>query len=155
MLPVSSWAQEDDVRQQADQWVSLEAFLAKLFKGGLLPTDGPLWLFADFRDTFEKKSDDDFATSVGRQAHAFGTANHVLIAGEALVKEVKSPSQKWWFKPTKENWILWASKLQEVASTVGEDAPWGLKARAQEAHDKMVELYPEAFTESHVISEQG
>ncbi|KAK7424192.1 hypothetical protein QQZ08_008680 [Neonectria magnoliae] len=130
-----------------NQFVNRSALLAKLMKEGMLDSEGPRFLWGDFNKTFETNTHGDVVTNVGRQAQVFASANYVLFAGHVVVKEVKAPSKKWWFELTPAKWKFWASKLEEVANTVGEDAHWGLKTKAQEAHDRMVELYPEAFKE--------
>ncbi|KAK7424333.1 hypothetical protein QQX98_000601 [Neonectria punicea] len=146
----NGWLQDINPRtakQASDGWLSRSALIAKLFKGGLLDSDGPPWIWHDFKTAFEAETHGEVATNVGRQAQVLAPANCILIAGDAVAKEAKSPSRKWQTEVTPAKWKLWASKLEEVANAVGEDATWGLKAKAQEAHDKMVKLYPEAFEE--------
>ncbi|KAF5020725.1 hypothetical protein F66182_7227 [Fusarium sp. NRRL 66182] len=131
-------------RQVINTWLGTTALLAKLFRADLLEKYGPLWASADFERAFETHTSGDVTKHPIRQAQILGTANYVLIAGEAFAEAAKAPQEK-----NQEldaaKWKLWASKLQEVADAVGEDAEWNLKHKAQEAHDKMVELYPEAF----------
>ncbi|KAH6885440.1 hypothetical protein B0T10DRAFT_608606 [Thelonectria olida] len=139
-----------DASEACKSWINTSALMAKLFRGGMLDADGPRWIFGDLKDAFEKRTKGDIATNVGRQAQVLVTVNHILIAGETLVKEVKAPSKKWFCDLSAEKWKFWASKFQEAADAVGENTRWGLKSRAQEAHDKMVKLYPEAFEEKPV-----
>ena len=151
LFEANAWTQDNEWRtavQAYNSWVNTSALLAKLFKAGLLDSDGPLWISGDFENALEKSTYGDYATNIGRKAQVFAVANYILIAGDALVKETKTPSQKWWFELSAKKWNPWASKLQEVADAVSEGAEWDLKTKALEAHDKVVELYPEAFEES-------
>ncbi|KAF4969881.1 hypothetical protein FSARC_2976 [Fusarium sarcochroum] len=128
-----------------DLWLSTSALIAKLFKAGLLGEEGPRWISHDFERAFKTNTRGDVTKHPIRQAQILGTAIYVLIAGEAFAKEAKTTSEKRHYELNAEKWKFWASKLQEVAQVVGEDALGNLKQKAQEAHDKMVELYPEAF----------
>ncbi|KAM5349005.1 hypothetical protein ACJ41O_008828 [Fusarium nematophilum] len=121
------------------------ALLAKWFKGDLLETDGRLWVSGDFEKAFEIYTQTDVVNNLGKKAEVLAVANYILFAGDAYINEVKNPSRWYHVDVTPQRWTLWASKLQEVADAVGEDAEWDLKNRAQKAHDRMVELYPEAF----------
>lgn len=134
-------------RQKAERWVNASALMAKLYHAGLLDDYGPLWVVGDFETGFMRHTYGDLATNVGRQSEVLVPANHILLAGDMLVKEFQGPSKVRGSKLDAATWVSWASKLQEVADAVGEDAPWDLKKRAQEAHDKMVVLHPEAFKE--------
>lgn len=118
--------------------------IAKLFKEGLLDDDGPRWITGDFVRAFKSNAPGDVAIDIGRQAQVLAVVNYILIAGEAYAKEAKAP-QRLHLAVDASKWRLWASKLREVADVVDKNAPWDLKERAQEAYDKMVELYPEAF----------
>ncbi|KAJ4263540.1 hypothetical protein NW762_006359 [Fusarium torreyae] len=129
-----------------DTWLSVAALIAKLFQADLLEEYGPLWVRADFERAFETRTEGDVTKDPIRQAQILTTANYILLAGEAFAGEAKRPPPKErWYELNATKWKFWASKLQEVAETVGDDALGNLKHRAQEAHDKMVELYPEAF----------
>ncbi|KAM0434878.1 hypothetical protein ACHAQK_008573 [Fusarium lateritium] len=128
-----------------ESWINKAALLAKLFKAGLLEADAPRWIANDFERAFESNTPGNVTSDIGRQAQVLALVNYILIAGESFVKEAKTPSQKWHFELDAKKWRLWASKLRDVADAVDENARWDLKARAQKAYDKMVELYPEAF----------
>ncbi|KAF4975628.1 hypothetical protein FZEAL_7619 [Fusarium zealandicum] len=129
--------------QCAEEWLSISALLAKLYKGGLLDRDGPLWISGDLERAFESRPVGDISTDLARQAQVLAIANCILIAGEPLAEEVRAPSQKRRSEFNQERWKLWATKLDEAAQAVAEDSNWDIKSRLQMAHDKMVELYPE------------
>ncbi|RSL42673.1 hypothetical protein CEP54_015402 [Fusarium duplospermum] len=131
--------------QSSDSWVNKSALLAKLFSVGLLDADGTRWISGDFESAFETRTSGDLSSNIGRKAQLVAQANYILIAGDTYIKEVKRPSKKYRVEVTPARWKLWASKLQEVEDAARIDAEWDLKNRAQKAHDKMVELYPEAF----------
>ncbi|KAM0242162.1 hypothetical protein ACHAP5_007317 [Fusarium lateritium] len=135
------------VTDAINTWVSTAALIAKLFQANLLGEYGPLWVSADFKKALEIPSDRDFTKLPLLQAQILANANYILLAGEAFAKEVKDSSKKRNYVLNGEKWKIWALKFQEVADKIGEDAEWGLKQKAQEAHDKMVELYPEVFKE--------
>jgi hypothetical protein len=82
-----------------------------------------------------------------RQHHSSVWAENILIAGQELAKEVKSPCGELKFPLTKVEWKAGAEHLAKVAEAVPEDAPWDLKPRAQKAYEQMRELVPEAFVE--------
>ncbi|KAH6890275.1 hypothetical protein B0T10DRAFT_315059 [Thelonectria olida] len=131
-------------------WVNSSALIAKLFQAGFLEKDAPGWMAFDMNKAFVTRTEggSEFATNIGRKSQVLATANNILIAGEALARELKS-SRKHRLLDT-ENWKFWASKFQEVANAAGEESEevgWNLKASAQEAHDKMIALYPELFKE--------
>ncbi|KAG5657476.1 hypothetical protein KAF25_006040 [Fusarium avenaceum] len=125
-------------------WIGIAALLAKLFKAGLLEENCPHWFAKDFEDAFKPTAPGDVTIDIGPQAEVLALVNYILIAGEALAEQAKEP-QRWRLVLNANKWKLWASKLREVADVVDKNAPWDLKERAQEAYDKMVELYPEAF----------
>ncbi|KPM38479.1 hypothetical protein AK830_g8083 [Neonectria ditissima] len=140
--------QEPEAAKQAcESWLNRAALIAKLFKAGMLDSEGPPWTWHDFESAFETATHGEVATNIGRQAQILATANYIILAGESVVKDVKAPSKTWQAGATPEKWKLWASKLEEAANTVGEDAAWEFKNRTQKAHDMMVELFPEAFKE--------
>ncbi|RSL90926.1 hypothetical protein CEP51_000481 [Fusarium floridanum] len=131
--------------QASESWVNRSALLAKLFSAGLLDADGTRWISGDFESAFETRTSGDLSSNIGRKAQLVAQANYILIAGDTYIKEVRHPSKKYRVEVTPARWKLWASKLQEVADAASMDTEWDLKSRAQKAHDKMVELYPEAF----------
>lgn len=148
MLAVDSrtkFGATEDEHIYTEGWINISALLDKLYQEGLLDTKGPLWLVKDFEDAFETCTGGDITSDAGRQAQVLAVINHVLIAGEPFVREAKEPSEERKYELDAAKWKLWASKIQEIAEAVGEDAKWDLKNRAKNAYDRMVELYPEAF----------
>lgn len=141
--------------QASHSWVNKSALLAKLFSAGLLDADGTRWISGDFESAFETRTSGDLATNIGRKAQVVAQAKYILIARDIYVREVKQPSKKYRVEVTQARWKLWASKLQEIADAASTDAEWDLKNRAQNAHDKMVELYPEAFREEKEPEEEN
>ncbi|KAF5001634.1 hypothetical protein FGRMN_940 [Fusarium graminum] len=135
------------VTEAVDIWLSTSALIAKLFQADLLGEYGPLWASADFRDALEKNVDDNLTTLPFKQAQILAAVNYITLAGEAFAKEAKDSSKTRSYELNAARWKLWASKFQEVSDKIGEDAGLGLKQRAKEAHNRMVELYPEAFGE--------
>ncbi|CVK84829.1 uncharacterized protein FMAN_01756 [Fusarium mangiferae] len=130
----------------AGEWFSTSALISKLFQGGCLEDDGHHWIAHDLERAFEGKTSGDVKTDAGRQAQVLAALNHILLAGELFVEGAKNPLPKWKFQMNATKWKLWASKIKEVAETVDENARWELKERAQKAFEKMVGLYPEAFS---------
>jgi hypothetical protein len=129
-----------------DTWLSTTALIAKLFQADLLGAYGPLWLSADFIRAFETHTDGDYTKHPVRQSQILAVANYILLAGEAFAKDAKISSPERRYDLDAEKWKLWAGKLREVADTVDETAGWDLKGKTQKAYDRMVELYPEAFS---------
>ena len=138
-------------RQKTDRWINASALMAKLYQIGLLAEYGPIWVVGDFETAFMKTRHGDLPTNIGRQAEVLVPINHILLAGEALLKTFQAfqerPNKVLGITLDRAMWMLWAEKIQEVADIVDEVAPWDLKRRAQEAHDKMVVLFPEALEE--------
>ncbi|KAF4332553.1 hypothetical protein FBEOM_13652 [Fusarium beomiforme] len=130
----------------AGEWFSTSGLIAKLFQGGCLDNDGHFRITKDLERTFEGCTSGDVKTDAGRQAQVLAAVNYIILAGETFVKGAKNPSPKGNFELSARKWKFWASKIKEVAETVDKDARWDLKDRAQKAYDKMVELYPEAFS---------
>ncbi|RGP77604.1 hypothetical protein FLONG3_4295 [Fusarium longipes] len=126
-------------------WINTSAFVAKLYRASLLPENGPEWLTWDFEQAFEVLTKGDINSNAGRQAQVLAVINYILIAGEVFSKDAKTTDDGRKYELNAKKWKLWASKIQEIYENVNEDARWDLKARAQKAYDKMVELYPEAF----------
>ncbi|KAJ4320910.1 hypothetical protein N0V84_005614 [Fusarium piperis] len=133
--------------QASHSWVNKAALLAKLFRAGLLDADGTRWISGDFESAFEIRTSGDLVTNIGRRAQVVAQANYILIAGDTYIREVKQPSKKYRVEVTPARWKLWASQLQEIADAASTNVEWDLKSRAQNAYNKMVELYPEAFGE--------
>ncbi|SCV33274.1 uncharacterized protein FFB14_04424 [Fusarium fujikuroi] len=130
----------------AGEWFSTSALISKLFQGGCLEDDGHHWIAHDLEKAFEVKTSGEVRTDAGRQAQVLAAVNHILLAGESFVEGAKNPLSKWKFQLNATKWKLWASKIKEVGETVDDNARWELKEKAQKAYEKMVELYPEAFS---------
>ncbi|KAF5598126.1 hypothetical protein FPANT_3890 [Fusarium pseudoanthophilum] len=133
----------------AGEWFSTSGLISKLFQGGCLEDYGQLWISKDLEKALESSTSGDVKTDAGRQAQVLAAVNHILLAGETFVEGAKNPLLKYGFKLNNTKWKLWASNVKEVAETVDENARWYLKERAQEAYEKMVELYPEAFSDEN------
>jgi hypothetical protein len=129
------------ITEAINTWISTAALIAKLFQANLLGEYGPLWVSADFKKAFEAQMDRNFIELPLKQAKILAAANYILLAGEAFAKEAKESPKRRSYVLDASKWKLWASKLQEIANEVSEDAEFGLNHKAQEAHDKMVELY--------------
>jgi hypothetical protein len=134
------------VDEAIDRWLSTSALIAKLFQADLLGDYGPLWLSHDFTRAFKTHTDGDYRKHPVRQAQILAVANYIFLAGEAFARDAKIASPERRYDLDAENWKLWALKLKEVSDTVNEEARWGLKEKSREAYEKMVKLYPEAFS---------
>ncbi|KAF9768116.1 hypothetical protein IL306_014631 [Fusarium sp. DS 682] len=134
------------VDEAIDKWLSTTALIAKLYQVDLLGVYGPMWLSSDFKRAFETHTDGDYTKHPVRQAQILAAANYILLAGDAFAKDAKISCPERKYDLDAQKWKLWASKFQEVADTVDENARWDLKEKTQKAHDRMVELYPEAFS---------
>ncbi|KAF4464536.1 hypothetical protein FALBO_8619 [Fusarium albosuccineum] len=137
-------SEDTPLKTAANEWLNVSALLAKFFKRGLLD-ECVGWVTKDLEYALETRTYGDIVTNIGRQSQVLAAANLILVGGENLAKEVKTPSRKWHMELSAARWKLWASKFQEAADAASEDSEWCLKSRIQKAHDKMVELYPEAF----------
>lgn len=135
------------VTEAINTWISTAALIAKLFQANLLGEYGPLWVSADLKKAFEAQMDRDSIELPLKQAKILAAANYILLSGETFANEAKDSSKKRSYVLNASKWKLWATALQEIADKVGEDAEFDLKHKAQEAHDRMVELYREAFEE--------
>ncbi|KAF5672782.1 hypothetical protein FHETE_3616 [Fusarium heterosporum] len=133
------------VTEAIDIWLSTSALIAKLFQADLLGEYGPLWASADFRDALEERTDGDLTTLPFKRAQILAAADYISLSGEVFAREAKDSSKTRSYKLNAARWKSWAAKFQEVSDKIGEDVGLGLKQRAKEAHDRMVELYPEAF----------
>lgn len=58
----------DPEQTWTEAWINTSALISKLYKEGLLDTDGPIWLTWDFVMAFEKLKKGDVASYAGRQA---------------------------------------------------------------------------------------
>ncbi|KIL88031.1 hypothetical protein FAVG1_08914 [Fusarium avenaceum] len=139
--------QGQGVTEAINTWISTAALIAKLFRANLLGKYGPLWVSADFKNAFETQMDPESIELPLKQAKIIAAANYILLAGESFSKEAKESSKKRGYVLDASKWKVWATALQEIADKVDENTEFDLKHKAQEAHDRMVKLYPEAFEE--------
>ncbi|RFN42709.1 hypothetical protein FIE12Z_12748 [Fusarium flagelliforme] len=121
-------------------WLNISALISKLYRGGLLDTDGPLWVSIDLQEALETKEDENVSSDAGRQAQVLAAINHILIAGEAFAKDVKTAPEGQKPELSVEKCRVWADKMKEIGDLVDESARWNLKDRVMEGHDLMVEL---------------
>lgn len=135
------------VTEAINTWISTAALIAKLFQANILGDYGPLWVSADFKKAFEAQMDRESIELPLKQAKILAAANYILLVGEAFAKEAKDSSKTRSYVLDALKWKLWATTLQEIADIVGENTEFDLKHKTQEAHDRMLELYPEAFEE--------
>ena len=124
----------------SEGWLNISALISKLYRGGLLDTDGALWVSTDLQKALETEEDENMSSDAGRQAQALAAINHILIAGEVFAKDVKAASVEEDADSNVEKWKVWADRMKEIADTVDESARRNLKERAEEGHGKMVEL---------------
>ncbi|KAF5646588.1 hypothetical protein F25303_5399 [Fusarium sp. NRRL 25303] len=134
------------VDEAIDRWLSTTALIAKLFQADLLGAYGPLWLSCDFIRAFKTHTDGDYTKHPVRQAQILAVANYIFLAGEAFARDAKISSPERRYDLDEENWKLWALKLKEVSDTVDDNVKWDLKEKTRKAYEKMVELYPGAFS---------
>jgi len=124
----------------SEGWLDISGLISKLYRQGLLDTDGPLWVSTDLQKALEIKKDENVCFDAGRQAQVLAAINHILIAGEVFAKDVKTASEKQNADLNVEKWKMWADKMKEIADLVDESARWNLKEKANEGYDMMVEL---------------
>ncbi|KAF5720485.1 hypothetical protein FMUND_4307 [Fusarium mundagurra] len=91
-------------------------------------------------------TDGDYTKHPVRQAQILAVANYIFLAGEAFAQDAKIASPERRSDLDAQNWKFWALKLKEVSDTVDEDVRWGLEEKTRKAYERMVELYPEAFS---------
>lgn len=77
---------------------------------------------------------------------------YILIAGEAIKSQFTDPEEleKGW---NRFRWRLWAEQFQGACNWDRVEAQ--TKEAAQQAHDKMVALWPELFHDSEVQDVKG
>ncbi|KAJ4023013.1 hypothetical protein NW752_003470 [Fusarium irregulare] len=131
---------DEPERIWSEGWLNISALISKLYRQGLLDTDGALWVSTDLQNALETKEDENVSSDAGRQAQVLAAINHILIAGEVFAKDVKAASVEADADANVEKWKVWADRMKEIADTVDESARWNLKERAEEGHGKMVEL---------------
>ncbi|KAI1068175.1 hypothetical protein LB507_004375 [Fusarium sp. FIESC RH6] len=131
---------DEPERIWSEGWLNISALISKLYRQGLLDTDGALWVSTDLQNALETKEDQNVSSDAGRQAQVLAAINHILIAGEVFAKDVKAASVKENADLNAEKWKFWADRMKEIADMVDESARWNLKERAEEGHDKMEEL---------------
>ncbi|KAM5370903.1 hypothetical protein ACJZ2D_008336 [Fusarium nematophilum] len=133
-------------------WFRMSTFAAKIFQAGLADKEGPCWAFQACEFGFSKANKRyKGLDNIGRQAQLVSIANYILIAGDAMARAAKAKPTHWWVEispMTPAKWRFTAKKLKEVADTVDEDVGFDLKNKAQNAHERMVELWPQAFEPS-------
>ncbi|KAF5662407.1 hypothetical protein FCIRC_11530 [Fusarium circinatum] len=152
LLAVDYYTEKNSKRPEdewAGEWFSTSGLISKLFQAGCLEDYGQLWISNDLEKAFKASTSGDVKTNAGRQAQVLAAVNHILLAGGVLVEGAKNPLPKWKLQLNGTKWKLWASKIKEVADTVDDTARWDLKKKAKQAYEKMVELYPEAFSYYH------
>lgn len=73
---------------------------------------------------------------------------YILIAGDAIRSQFNDDDglEEGWDKA---RWKLWAEQFQKASAWESVEAR--TKAAAQQAHDKMVALWPELFDDSDII----
>ncbi|VUC29596.1 unnamed protein product [Clonostachys rosea] len=126
--------------------VNMTALFAKLFGAGLFDGDLKYVLF-DLTEAFDKSP----AAEPLRQGALEACAALWLIYGGSILaqvtKENESGTSKKQFPDVfnKQNWKHWAERLAQIAHDAPDDAEFDLKRLASKAHDRMVEVYPEAL----------
>jgi hypothetical protein len=124
---------------------------AKLFQGGALPKHGahfatleiPLGLGLRKRTT-----GGDFTPYTLPFAQEV-SIQYVLISGEALAREVRSPTRKWKHHLGKDEWKAWAVGFQTLAA----ESEGDMKEKGEKAFAKMVALLPELFVDEDMVEE--
>ena len=124
----------------SEGWLNISALISKLYRQGLLDTDGALWVSADLQNALETKEDENVSSDAGRQAQVLAAINHIFIAGEVFAKDVKAASAEENADLNAEKWKFWADRMKEIADLVDESARWNLKDRAEEGHSMMAEI---------------
>jgi hypothetical protein len=124
----------------SEGWLNISGLISKLYRQGLLDTDGLLWVSADLQKALETKKDENVSSDAGRQAQVLAAINHILIAGEVFARDVKAASEKQKADINAEKLKMWADRMKEIADLVDESARWNLKERAMEGHEMMVKL---------------
>lgn len=138
-----------NLRERCEAALSSAVTFARLFDAGILGVRGSQFAAIQIAEGLGLgQKNRSAATEIGRWCQAEIAAQYVLISGEALAQEVKSPSQPLVYPLGKEEWKQWAAAFRTVADTIPEGAEWGLKGDAEEAHGRMIELFPELFSET-------
>ncbi|AEO69883.1 uncharacterized protein THITE_2131440 [Thermothielavioides terrestris NRRL 8126] len=125
-----------DSMDRCNEAVNMYTLLARLTGAETLGANAVPWATDDVVEGLEEPASRNSTPLVLKAAAVIAT-QHILYAGEALVKEVDG-----------EKWKTWAAKLRDLADSTPEDAEWDLKHNAREAYGKMVQLRPELFRES-------
>ncbi|CAG7561240.1 unnamed protein product [Fusarium equiseti] len=124
----------------SEGWLNISGLISKLYRQGLLDTDGLLWVSSDLQKALETKKEENVSSDAGRQAQVLAAINHILIAGEVFARDVKAASEKQKADLNAEKLKMWADRMKEIADLVDDSARWNLKERAMEGHELMVEL---------------
>jgi hypothetical protein len=135
---------ETDGVDKCSTKLSMFTLLARLTGGDALGGYGLMWAGQDVIEGLEKPRYRNSSTLVLNTAAAIAT-QYILWAGEVLASYAKTHKSTEGSDLDEGRWRVWAAKLKDIATTAPADAEWDLKANAQRAYVKMVELWPELF----------
>jgi hypothetical protein len=129
--------------------VNATALFAKLFGAGLFDGDLKYALF-DLKESFEKSPGSEGGQPLRQGALEAMAALWLIFGGSILAQVTKkndSGTSKKQFPHifNQQNWKRWAIRLAQIARDAPDDAEFDLKRLASKAHDRMLELYPEAL----------
>lgn len=114
-----------DLREMFDRARSVAACFAMLFRAGALGIRGSQIAALELAHglTPEPKKR-DASSELSLRCRADIAAQYILIAGETMVKEVKSPSVRPKYPLRRKEWKIWAACFKHLAETLPEDAEW-------------------------------
>jgi hypothetical protein len=140
---------EDEYRDSCTSWLNAAGFVARLLDLDVLGDSELTLLFRDLKDGLEQPSlspDADRNTVLFWQCQAAVAAQHISMIGHIIVEEVEQSTSTERVHLGPGTWKTWAVTLEKIAETdIGGVDAWDLKKLARIAHEKMVQLWPDAF----------
>lgn len=114
-----------------------------------------MWAELDTTEGLEKHRYPNASPLVLNTEAAIAT-QYILCAGEPLARLAKAaPGPTEGSDLDEGKWRVWAAKLKDLAASTPAAAEWDLKANAEKAYARMVELWPELFEEEETAQQQA
>ncbi|EQL03695.1 hypothetical protein OCS_00611 [Ophiocordyceps sinensis CO18] len=139
-----------DFKTRCEESISIAALFAKFLEADMLTPRIIQFAAILLGEALGTAGDKGWkpTTQLGKWCQVAIAMPYILISGEAVAHQVRSPAAKPLVYPCgREDWKAWIAAFQRLAETLPEEAEWGLKEDAKKACEKMQVLLPESAIE--------
>lgn len=139
-----------DFKTRCEESISIAALFAKFLEADILTPRIIQFAAILLGEALGTAGDKGWkpTTQLGKWCQVAIAMPYILISGEAVAHQVRSPAAKPLVYPCgREDWKAWIAAFQRLAETLPEEAEWGLKEDAKKACEKMQVLLPEGAIE--------